>query len=275
MGPLVFIWLAAFSVETGGQCPAEHEVRAELERLRPNLPARALVVREEGGSLWLELEGMPGRSVPAPDDCRARARTVAVIVASWLGELEPLALRLPTMPEPGWGSAVALSGGAGFDGTVAGNLGLSFRLLPWRRLSFELGAHVQSLRGLRLSAGRAEYWRLGAVVGGVWVFRAGARLGVRAALALLPGAFVVRGNGFDVNYFSAAPEIGVRMTLQFGVFLAPIELWVGPFGQAWPAVQQLRDATQVLGAAPAFEAGIVFSVGWGERFWRKRAWGNW
>ncbi len=134
---------------------------------------RRLVVREQEGSLWVELEGTPGRLVPAPDECQARARVVAVLVASWLSELSAPGLRLPTLPAPGWGIAFEGLGPAASLEQKQGHAQL-YRALEQVKekhrsvlIFFELeglsGAEISALTGtpiatvwVRLHRGRSE-----------------------------------------------------------------------------------------------------------------------
>ena len=274
MGMGLALVLGALWVETDGDCPGAAQVRDELSRLRPAQPAGRLLVQIRGAEVWVELDGANGRSVPAPDDCQARARIVAVMVASWLGELDAPGLRLPEPPLPGAGWAFELTGGADWDRAAAGIGSLAVRLLPFRRLSFELGVHAQSVRTLPFGVGRAEYWRIGAQAGLSLLFRIGRTFGARVALSLLPGAFLVRGLGFDINHRSQAFDFGLRAGAQLGGFFDPLEVWVGPVAFVWPAPQRLIEGAQILGTAPQFEVGIVAAVAVGERFWRRRAWGS-
>lgn len=266
--------LAALSVESDSTCPGAEDVRAELQRLRPLQPDGRLVVSARGSELWLELDAAASRSLPAPDDCQARARIVAVVVASWLGELAAPTLRLPEPAPPGWGWAVEVMGGGLWDGRGAGTGSLAVRVLPFRRLSGELGVHAQSVRAVPVAEGLAEYWRIGGSAGLSWLTRLGqSRWAVRFGVAVLPGAFLVRGVGFDLNRTSQGFELGLRGSIQVGAFFNPVEVWLGPFAMAWPAPQGLNVAGQPQGAVPQFEGGIGAAVTLGERFWRRRAWG--
>lgn len=187
---------AGLVIESDSVCPSAAAVRAALVGLRPHddwPPAKVAIVADEQ-FLRVELDGARTRQVTAGIDCLSRAATVAVIVATWLGEFPAEAATAPVLQPV-------------LQPTLPSTL--QPRTPPPPRTQQEVGAGLlTTLSGGMVPGGRVEYARL----------RPDGRLGWQASLAW-PAPREVAVAGAKTRFTRAAVSVAVHGALPIRRFL--------------------------------------------------------
>ncbi len=296
LAPLLALALGAVSLEGTSPCPAPADVQARLAPLLPLAPTRErrALLRREGAELKIFLyDGatlLGERRLPARGPCRALADATAVILASWLSDLDaelaapppapqedappPSRPRLRLAPaEPGeqravtsfFGLALSLGPGGPSSTTV---MGLSYAALEggW---GFCVGAQDFGRRELQETAvapgieGGPSYvlsdftsleWERYGVRGGPlyrWLWSGGG-LTLDAQAELVVAALALRRDGSAGASSATLADVGG--VLGFRVTAAS-GLWLGAHLVAWPLAPSR--------GLPVLEPQLGGGVGWG------------
>jgi hypothetical protein len=281
------------AVTSDSECPGAGAITAALGALvgSTDAPGGVVHVRSQPPELIVELAGPGGepqrRALPDGGECDARARAVAVVVASWLGGIQSGApVRAPAAPPPppprvraarppapsveatsprpsSRGLALGLGVVGGLD-QVGAQAGLQLDAALERAgsdLAFRLAFAVALPRDQALGQGVARWWRPTALLTVATPLVDGA---TRLTLGggALAGLLLVEGRGYDVDRSDAVLSFGATAGLRVSRRLGRTEPWAELRGQLWPFRQEVQNQQSPSGevtskALPLWEAHVV------------------
>jgi hypothetical protein len=235
---------AGLVIESDSACPSAAAVRAALVGLRPRddwPPANVGLVADEQ-SLRVTLDGSRARQVTVGSDCLSRAATVAVIVATWLGEfpaeaatapvLQPVQPpTLPSNPQPrppapprhrqevGAGLLATLSGGM-----VAGGRVEYARLRPDGRLGWQVSLAWPAPREVAIAGARTRFTRaaVNVAVRGALPIR---RFLLSGDAGLAAGYTLAWGQGYDTDQTDQSLTYGATAGVRAGLPWRNLSIW--------------------------------------------------
>jgi hypothetical protein len=272
------------SVESDSDCPSGDAVLRELRALRPTtaLPALRVAIQSDPAGLRLRMEDDPEaeRWILAPADCATRAATVALVIATWSGELPAQAADHPDLkpnvrPSPVARPQPALTARIGHTEVGAGGLAsVAGGLVPGGRIEvthlrgafgaqISLGFHGP--RGILVGGGTTRFTR----ISGAATFHA--RVPVRALyiggdVGAAAGIAVAWGNGYARNDTDASATWGLVAAARAGLPVGRFRLWTELRVLRWLYEQRLQidDPASGSGRAvlPSWEGQWSLGMGW-------------
>lgn len=272
------------SVESDSDCPSSDAVLRALRALRPaaEWPDLRASIQADPAGLRLRMEGDPEaeRWIRAPADCAARAATVALVIATWSGELPaqaadhpelrrpvrlaPVAQPRPASPARAGQTEVGASGLA----SVAGGLVPGGRV-EVTHLRGNLGAQVSlglhAPRGIAMGGGTTRFTRIAgaATLHARMPVRAlylGGDLGAAAAIA------VAWGEGFARNDTDASVTWGLVAAVRAGLPIGRFRVWTELRALRWLYEQRVQIDAPASGSGeavlPSWEGQWALGMGW-------------
>lgn len=291
--------LALLQVVSTTACPSADAVRAELAALLPVEAAGAVERAELGevdGALTVGLAAggrrVAARTLAVGEDCAARARAAAVVIAAWhqpLGDetgganasaKEEASAKEKASAKENVSVSVGARAGrrvrwavsAGFTASLAGAAfapGATATVLlagPRSRFAGRLAVTGLGYRDLALGPGAASWTRASIALGPAYRFSRG-RVALDGHAEALVALLTVRGVGFDTTRqaFDVDPGLGAGARLL--VRAGPVTPFVGVSVAGWLRRQQVRVTnTDLAGELPRFEVLLEAGVGFGDFF---------
>jgi len=275
---------AGASVDSDSACPSSDAVLRALRALRPAADwpdLRVFIQADEAGlRVWVDGDPETERWILAAPDCAARAATVALVIATWSGELPAQAADHPElkrsvrvdpvarpMPAPRGRNGHTEVGANGLA-SVAGGLVPGGRI-EVTHLRGDFGAQVSlgfhGPRGIAVGGGSTRFTR----IAGAATFHArvpvralylGGDLGAAAALA------VAWGEGFARNDIDASATWGLVAAARAGLPLGHFRIWTELRVHRWLYEQHVQIDAPVSGSGeavlPSWEVQWALGVGW-------------
>jgi hypothetical protein len=281
-------------ITSDSDCPDRAAIAAAVEPLidPAGVAGGTVAVQATPSQLIVELAGSGGdpqrRVLASAGDCRARARAVAVVVASWLGGAPAggavSAPRISSAPRErrSVSAPVALATSDAAVGPRRFSLGLGV-LGALDGQGSQAGLHVEAAldrprgpwiatlglvaapaRDLSVGQGRARWMRPRALLGVAVPLVDGA---VRIALGGGPtvGVLRVEGHDFDVDRTESTLSFGAHTGLRAGARFGPVELWADLRAHVWPVRQQIVNQREspdepARAALPTWEAHLTLGA---------------
>lgn len=244
------------TIASDSTCPSQEGVAQALAALCPpaDWPTGSVVIRSEGEEVIVEITGeiSTRRRVRLAGDCLMRATTVAVVIATWTGELSsnpaasPVlrgqaakndlpALQLPLPSTVAHATQLAI--GAGVLLSESGGMAPGFRAdfeqtrRP-RGLGWQAGLTMAARRELASAAGPLVWTRASADVA-IHARTTSRSLAVSVGAGLVGGYTFASGHGYDVNRGARALDAGLVAHLRLGRQLWRLNLWADLGAYRW------------------------------------------
>jgi hypothetical protein len=250
MGGILLALIAAMEIQIPGSCPGLADVQQHLAPLlAPGFDARtqdrALVAEGSDGGVTVMLARADGggtatRHLPRAGSCEDQAETIAVLLASWEGEIHPeLSLRAgastPSASTPRGADTGALGVATRLPAPSRGPRGLSIEAIgigvggtwspdslePSGRIDLSAGNGVSGWLGrlsleaagvqtVSVAPGHGDWWRAALALGADYGARLGPRWLARAGVAGTLGFVTVGGSGYGQNQRSTSLDAGAE-----------------------------------------------------------------
>jgi hypothetical protein len=267
MGGILLALIAAMEIQIPGTCPRLADVQQHLTPLlAPGFDARtqdrALVAEGSDGGVTVMLARADGggtatRQLPRAGSCEAQAETIAVLLASWEGEIHPeLSLRAATStlsagtPRGAGTPALAVatratapsSSGRGLAieaiGIGVGGAWSPDSLAPSARIDLSIGNGASGWLGrlsleaageqtVNVTPGHGDWWRAALALGGDYGARLGQRWVARAGVAGILGFVTVGGSGYSRDQRSTSLDAGAEALARIEWRRGRIAPWFG------------------------------------------------
>jgi hypothetical protein len=280
---------ARLSISSDSPCPSQAAIAAELAALLPpaEWPSGTVRVRATSDKLLVELvaDTATQRELAATEDCGMRAITVALVIATWTGELsaasEP-ALRSnsePREPPPALLAPPAVPVASLHERELGAGLLLSVSggLAPGITIDF---VQTRAPRGLGWQAGLTlpAQRELSGMGGSTHWTRAAASVAVNGRITLPPVALstaaglvaaytLTSGRGYPVEQDMQALTGGIMAEARAAIPWGRLRVWTGLRGFRWLWVQSVVIETQggdrvASGDLPSWDFQWVVGLGY-------------
>jgi hypothetical protein len=266
MGGILLALIAAMEIQIPGTCPRLADVQRHLAPLLPagfeaHTQDRALVAEGLDGSVTVSLARADGggaatRQLARAETCDDQAETIAVLLASWEGEIHPeLSLRAARTAPTAGVTHGGDSGGLGVEtrvrppdarrglaadaiGIGVGATGAPDSVAPSARIDLFVGNRVSRWRGrlsvegageqtVTLAGGRGDWWRAALALGAEYGARLGQRWVASAGLAGSLGFVSVGGSGYPRDLRSTSLDIGAEALARIEWRRGRVAPWLG------------------------------------------------
>ncbi len=267
MGGIVLALIAAMEIQIPGGCPRLADVQRHLAPLlAPGFDARtqdrALVAEGGDGGVTVMLARADGggtatRQLPRAGSCEAQAETIAVLLASWEGEIHPeLSLRAsvstPSAGAPRGEDSGALGVAARVTTPSSARRGLAIEavgigvggawspdsLAPSARIDLSVGNGVSGWLGrlslevageqtISVAPGHGDWWRAALALGTDYGARLGQRWIARAGVAGSLGFVTVGGSGYAHDQRATSVDAGAEALARIEWRRGRIAPWFG------------------------------------------------
>lgn len=298
MGGILLALIAAMEIQIPGTCPGLAAVQRHLAPLlAPGFDARtqdrALVAEGNDGGVTVMLARADGggsatRQLPRAGSCEDQAETIAVLLASWEGEIHPelslraaastgtprggdtgalgVATRVPAPSSSGRGLAIEAVGigvgGAWAPDSLAPSaridLSVGNGMIGWLgRLSLE----VAGTQTVSVPPGHGDWWRAALALGADYGARLGQQWVARGGVAGTLGFVTVGGSGYSQNQRSTSLDAGAEALARLEWRRGRIAPWLGVAVMA-RLRRQYVDVGGALGSAtlPRLEPSIALGA---------------
>ena len=267
------------TVRSDGECPSTGAVRSALLAIRPDdeWPPVSADIQTDGDSIAITLGDDATRGITVPADCAARARAVALVIATWSGELPEQAAAAPSLsaaaPAPlltRRAARVFSLGISVFYSMVGGSApGALVELGNFGRaggFGFRVHGAYQAAKSVALDMGESNYYRsmLAAAVAYRW---SAPRLFLAADVGIAGNLTRAWGSGYSQDQSDYALNAGLFADGRIGLRWGRFALWSDFRMYRWPRAETLHVDTLSTGPyrttiLPAWDAHWGLGAGW-------------
>lgn len=280
---------ARLSIGSDSECPSGSTIAAELAALIPpaEWPSGTVRVRATSDKLLVELvaDTATQRELAATGDCTVRATTVALVIATWTGELsaasEPVlpSASAPRAPQPTPPAPPAIPVAAVHERELGAGLLLSMSggFAPGVTMDF---VQTRAPRGLGWQAGLTlpAQRELSGIGGSTHWTRAAASVALNGRITLPPVVLsmatglaaaytLTSGRGYPVEQDMQALTGGVMAEARAAIPWGRLRVWTGLRGCRWLWIQSVVIETQggdrvATGDLPSWDFQWVVGLGY-------------
>jgi hypothetical protein len=229
-------------IESDSTCPSAQAIRDTLAGLQPasTWPRTTVAIYAQGNFVLVALGSRSSipRQVAVSPDCGARATTVALIIATWLGELPAEAVAPPSPPPPSAPAREPPSAsppphrieiGAGLLAALVGGVAPGIRveltrLRPAGDLGWKLSLALPGPRGVAVGGGTTHFARAAASL--ALEGRLATRRYVLSGDGGLAAAYTLAwGEGYTANQTDQSVTWGLAAGLRAGIPWGRVRIW--------------------------------------------------
>ena len=266
------------TVRSDGECPSAGSVRSALLAIRPDheWPPLSADIQTDGDSIAISLGDDTTRDITVPADCAARAKAVALVIATWSGELPEQTAAAPSLsaaPAPllprratrvftlGISAFYSMVGGPAPGALVeVGNFGRA------GGFGFRVHGAYQAAKSVALDMGESNYYRAMLAAAAAYQWN-GPHLLLAVDVGIAGNLTRAWGSGYSQDQSDYTLNAGLFADGRIGVRWGRFLLWSDLRMYRWPREETLRVDTLITGPyrttpLPAWDAQWGLGVGW-------------